>query len=729
MPFTPPVLPVSDVSGPRVNSLRDNNELQVLLDSFRAIIFCVDKNLDISLANTRAREWREDILSLSLKELLGNWDDKSLRLREYASVLSNGRAILESQEKATMAGVEKYYAVDKIPASDDDGSVIGVMFVVEDVTATILHAKQLEESEARYRAFIANSTDAIWRYDIFPPIDITLPLGTQVEQVLKRAHLAEANEKMARLFGVKNVKEVLGLPLHRNGSITNKNDIQMFVENRYRMEDLEFTRIDEYGRKTWLQSSAIGIIENGFLVRAWGTTRNVTDKKRYLERLQYLANHDSLTSLPNRSLLYRTIDERLLNRKSDQKVALLLIDLDRFKEINDTLGHLAGDKVLKQIGPRLEAEMGEIPGMVARLGGDEFAIFLPNIRNAPQAAVMGHRFLDAIGQVFDVEGYHTEISASIGVAVCPDQAENTSELLRYADVAMYNAKTGLKGVEIYDPKLDPNSEKRLELVSALGRAIRENQFHLAFQPKLCLENYELEGFEALLRWEHPDFGFIPPNEFVPLAESSNLIHLMTLWVLEETVKQCAAWHKSGFDVSIAMNLSPRNLMDERIVDELAKFLRIYRVPGKMLEMEITESMLMSDPTRARLALEQINALGVRLSVDDFGTGYSSLAYLKRLPVQMLKIDGSFIQGMQDDEQDKIIVNSTIQLAHNLGLKVVAECVESEEVFLELKSLGCDYAQGYFVSKPMTALEAEAWMGDLQNAKAGEIELIYTKSLD
>lgn len=723
MPLIPPVVPAYEILGPSVTSLRESSELQLLLDSLRAIIFCVDKNRRVTLANRRAREWCPDIANKQLRELIRSWDNPSLRVREFESVLKSGRAILDSREKSAFGAEEFYYTVDKIPACDDEGSVSGVMFVVSDITETIAHAQQLEESEARYRAFIANSTDAIWRYDVFPPIDVGLPVNLQVEQILKRAHLAEANEKMARLFGVKNVKEVLGLPLHRNGSITNKNDITAFISNQYKMEDLEFTRIDEFGRKTWMQSSAIGIVENGFLVRAWGTTRDITDKKRYLDRMQYLANHDALTSLPNRSLLYRTIDESLLTRKSGQKLALLLIDLDRFKEINDTLGHLAGDKVLKQIGPRLETELGEIPGMVARLGGDEFAIFLPNIRNAPQAAVMGHRFLDAIGQVFDIEGYHTEISASIGVAICPDQAENTSELLRYADVAMYNAKTSLKGVEIYDPKLDPNSEKRLELVGALGRAIRENQFKLAFQPKLGLQDYKLEGFEALLRWDHPEMGFIPPNEFVPLAESSNLIHSMTIWVLENTIKQCAKWQKAGHKVSIAMNLSPRNLMDERIVDELAKLLRIHGVSGEMLEMEITESMLMSDPTRARLALEQINALGVRLSIDDFGTGYSSLAYLKRLPVQMLKIDGSFIQGMQDDEQDRIIVNSTIQLAHNLGLKVVAECVECEEVFASLKSLGCDYAQGYYISKPMASEEAEEWMRNLESADGDLDEFI------
>ncbi len=708
--------PATDFGGASFAALEKNSDFLQLLNSLRSIIFCVDSSLVITLANQRAERWYPNIQSTNFTSLLDIWDEPELRLQQLQDIFRNGKSSLDSREYLQLKNEQLFYAIDKIPVLDVKKKVSSVMFVLSDMTESVRHAQKLEESEARYRAFIANSTDAIWRYDIFPPIDISLPNNVQVDQILKRAELAEANEKMARLFGVSCIREIIGLPLHRNGSITNKQDIKSFVENSYKMEDLEFTRIDNFGNKTFLQSSAIGIVENGFLMRAWGSTRDITDKKRYLDRMQYLANHDALTSLPNRSLLYRTMEEALLNRKEGQKLALLLIDLDRFKEINDTLGHLAGDKVLKQIGPRLETEMGDVPGMVARLGGDEFAIFLPNIRNAPQAAVMGHRFLDAISQVFDLEGYYTEISASIGVAIYPDQAQNTTELLRYADVAMYNAKTGLKGVEIYDPNLDPNSEKRLGLVSALGRAIRENQFQLAFQPKLCLHNYELEGFEALLRWKHPEFGYIPPGEFIPLAETSNLIHVLTIWVLEQSIKQVAEWIKQGLSARVAMNLSTRNLLDERIVDELSRLLRMYEVDGNYLEMEITESMLMSDPTRARLALEKINTLGVKLAIDDFGTGYSSLAYLKRLPVQMLKIDGSFIQGMLEDEQDRIIVNSTIQLAHNLGLRVVAECVETEEVFADLQKLGCDCAQGYYVSKPMSADEASEWMMDLRKAE-------------
>ena len=710
---------IKEVVGLNADAIIQSRELCLLLDSLRSIIFYVDIDGVITHGNRCALNWREDIVGKTFVEISECWDFPEKRSQELTQVIATREPLLASKEKAVVDGLDVYFSVDKIPTISSNGNSTGAMVVVSDITETVERENALKESEARYRAFIANSTDAIWRYDIFPPIDISLPIETQVDQIVKRAVLVEGNNKMARLFGVSRIDDALGLPLHRNGSLTNKQDTRTFVLNDYRMEDLEFSRIDKYGRKSHLQSSAIGIVENGFLVRAWGTSRDVTEKKQYLDRMQYLANHDALTNLPNRSLLYKTMDDALLNRKEDQKLALLLIDLDRFKEINDTLGHLAGDKVLKLIGPRLETELGEIPGIVARLGGDEFAIFLPNIRNAPQAAVMGHRFLDAICQVFDVEGFHTEISASIGVAICPDQAKDASALLRYADVAMYNAKTGLKGVEIYDAEFDPHSAKRLELIGAMGRAIREDQFQLHFQPKLCLKDYSLEGFEALIRWKHPELGFIPPNEFVPIAELSNMIHSMTLWVLENTLKKCAEWKNAGHEVCIAMNLSPRNLMDERIVYELAHLLEKYQVPGRLLEMELTESMLMSDPTRARLALEKISDLGVKLSIDDFGTGYSSLAYLKSLPVQTLKIDGSFIQGMQDDEQDGIIVNSTINLAHNLGLKVVAECVETDDVFNRLEKMDCDCVQGYFVSRPMTDGEALEWMQNLEWAKTGD----------
>jgi diguanylate cyclase (GGDEF)-like protein/PAS domain S-box-containing protein len=693
------------------SAYQNNRALNALLDSMREIVLYFDRWGVVRHANARAHEWRGDgqLIGKTFVEIAPSWDDPAERQREIMQVFRTRRARLDSRERALEADGDSWFQVDKIPTTDEHGRVDGVMVVISNVTQAVRRELAVKESEARYRAYIANSSDAIWRYDICPPIDTHLPAATQIELVLKRAVLAECNEKLVRLYGATSASELMGLPIYHNGSPNIRADITEFIQNRYRLEDREYERFDNTGQSISLQSSAIGIVENGFLTRVWGTTRDITEKCRYLARMEYLANHDALTSLPNRSVLYRSMSKAIKERERDQRMALLLIDLDRFKEINDTLGHLAGDKVLKQLGQRLQAMLSETKGLVTRLGGDEFAIFLPHLRNAQHAAVLAHKLLDSISLVFEVEGLRTEISASIGVAICPDQAEDVSTLMRFADVAMYRAKTCLQGVAVYDSAFDPHSPKRLELMGALGRAIRENQLILHFQPKICLTSNRVYGFEALLRWNHPELGFIPPNDFVPIAEHSNLIYPLTLWVLENGIRHCKHWLQQGFQISMAMNLSARNLLDDRIVLDLKRLLREYDLPGHLVELEITESTIMADPSRAEAALARINRLGVRLSVDDFGTGYSSLAYLKRLPVQTLKIDSSFVRSMLNDEQDEIIVNSTIHLAHNLGLRVVAEGVETPAVYQKLVDLGCDEAQGFYMGRPLPAPEAERWL--------------------
>lgn len=709
-----------------IDSLIENNRaLIALLNALRDMVLYCDRWGIIRHANARALEWWGDdpIVGKTFVEIADEWDDGPERQREIMRVVRTAQPLLESRERVLLRGAEFWFSVDKIPTANL-ACGDGVMLVLSDITQMVRRETAVKESEARYRAYIANSSDAIWRYDICPPVDTQLPRPEQEEQILKRAVLAECNNKLVQLYGANRTSDLLGLPIHHNGSPNIREDIRQFVFNGYRLEDREYERIDNNDQVVSLQSSAIGIVEHGYLTRVWGTTRNVTDKTRYLARLEYLANHDVLTNLPNRSVLYRTISKALTELRDDEKMALMLIDLDRFKEINDTLGHMAGDKVLKQLGPRLQEQLLGTRGMVARLGGDEFAIFLPSMRNVQQAVIIAHKLLDAVSLVFEVEGMRTEISASIGVAICPDQAADVSTLMRFADVAMYRAKTGLQGVSVYDSAFDPHSPKRLELMGALGRAIREDQLTLYYQPKISLATNRVYGFEALLRWVHPELGFIPPGEFIPIAEHSNLIYDMTLWVLENGIKQCKTWQEKGMDVTVAVNLSARNLLDDRIVLDLKRLLKHYELPGAKLELEITESMIMTDPGRAQAALERINRLGVRLAVDDFGTGYSSLAYLKRLPVQALKIDSSFVFTMLHSEQDEIIVNSTIHLAHNLGLFVVAEGVESNAVYERLCKLGCDSAQGYFMGKPMPIVEAERWLGDsnwgLESLRIGKV---------
>ncbi len=688
-----------------------NRDHQALLDVMRETVLYFDRWGLVRQANLRAKNWLPDIqvAGLTFIELLPQWDDPAERQRELMQVIRSGLPVWGSKERAFEDGGERWYSVDKIPTTNEASDVVGVMLVMSDVTESVLRERALRESESRYKAYIANSAEAIWRYDLCPPIDINIPVDDQVNQIIERAVLSECNDRLAWLYGLKFAHELLGQSVLRKGSVKHQQDLDFFVRNGYKFENRESHRTLGTGKRMYLQTNAIGIVENGYLIRAWGTTRDVTENKRYLERLEYLANHDPLTALPNRALLYRRIDEYLEKRSPDQLMALMLIDLDRFKEINDTLGHLAGDKVLKQLGPRLEAELGITPGIIARLGGDEFAICLPQVESREHAVALAQRFFKSICQVFTIEGFQTEISASIGISLCPDQASDVSTLMRFADVAMYHAKTRLQGVAVYNSEHDPNSPKRLSLMGALGRAIREGELTLFFQPKVDLNEHALYGFEALIRWNHPELGFIPPSEFVPIAEMSNMIAPLTRWVLEESIRYCKQWLEQGVCVNVAINLSARNLMDENIIDDLKTMLDYYNVPGEALELEITESAIMSDPARAQIAIERINALGVRFAIDDYGTGYSSLAYLKRLPVQTLKIDLSFVRTMMDNEQDRIIVNSTINLAHNLGLQVVAEGVETQAIYNELTALGCDLVQGYHVAKPMPGSEIESWI--------------------
>ncbi|MGH1374280.1 MAG: putative bifunctional diguanylate cyclase/phosphodiesterase [Cellvibrionaceae bacterium] len=696
-----------------VDKFHENTELQQLLDSMRSAIWYMDRWGLVQHGNEQAGQWLslDRAFGKNFMEVAPGWDDVAERHREIMQVIRSGCAVLDSLESRNDQGRRYWYRVDKIPTADAQGVVTGVLLVIKDVTDEVAKENALKESEARYRAFIANSSEAMYRFDVVPPIDVHLNSREQLEQLNVRACVAECNHVAAKLLGGHSPDSVLGLPLSQCGAVDFQAGADDFIQSGYRIQDYEVKLVKESGERLYYQISAMGIVEDGYLQRFWGTTRDVTEKKRYLERLEYQATHDSLTLLPNRNKLYSELEQLLLQRKPDQKMALMLLDLDRFKEINDTLGHQAGDKLLKQIGPRLEMELAEFPSLVARLGGDEFAILLSRIRNNQQAVVVGHRVLDAIRAPFEIEGLHTEISVSVGITICPDQADDVSTLMRYADVAMYHAKSERKGVSVYQIEYDPHTPKRLALMSDLGRAIREDQLELYFQPKINIDNREVYGFEALLRWHHPEMGFIPPNEFIPLVEMTELIHPMTLWVLENTIAQAKRWQLQGYQFSVAANLSAQNLLGDFLVERLDNLLKKYELPAQLLELEITESTIMVDPDRALKVLNGIAALGVTLAIDDFGTGYSSLAYLKKLPVRTLKIDGSFVTAMLEDEQDEIIVHSTINLAHNLGLKVVAEGVEDDEVLQRLKEHQCDQAQGYFIERPQPADKVDAWLAD------------------
>jgi diguanylate cyclase (GGDEF)-like protein len=431
-------------------------------------------------------------------------------------------------------------------------------------------------------------------------------------------------------------------------------------------------------------------------------------------RLRHQALHDDLTDLPNRALLYDRMEAALTAaERSGEPAALLLVDLDRFKEVYDTLGHDSGDRLLEQVATRLQGVVRR-GDTLARLGGDEFAVLLRGLPDRGMAAVLAGRLQDALARPVTLTGVVAVLDASIGIAHCPEHGTDVHTLVQRADVAMYDAKRSRTSIETYAPERDPYSAARLQLLGELRAAIGAGELVLHYQPKVDVGTQRVIGVEALLRWQHPVHGLLPPVEFVPLAERTGAIGELTRWVLDNALAQCRAWRDAGMDLTMAVNLAAPNIADATLPDVVAELLERHGVPGEKLECEISEHTVMADPRRAMAILERLRALGVRLSLDDFGTGHSSLSYLKRLPLDEVKIDRSFVMGMADDDNDAAIVRTTIDLARNLGLEVVAEGVESEQILSHLSDLSCDVAQGFYLSRPLPPGELDGWLA----ARAG-----------
>jgi diguanylate cyclase (GGDEF)-like protein len=427
------------------------------------------------------------------------------------------------------------------------------------------------------------------------------------------------------------------------------------------------------------------------------------------DRDRHQATHDTLTGLPNWELLRDRLGQALARAsRSTGEVALLLIDLDRFKDINDSLGHSYGDKLLCQVGPRLRSVLRD-GDTFARLGGDEFAVLLPTVDGVGEAEQVAERLREALHRPFDVEGVSLDVEASVGIVLSPWHGTDSEELLRNADIAMYAAKELKAGAVVFRPEDHVTAPWRLTVLGDLRRALEDgDELFLNFQPKYTLDRERIEGVEALLRWQHPTEGLIPPGEFIPVAEGTGIILRLTERVLDLALAQMRAWLDAGHAVPVAVNLSTRCLLDADLPNLVRRMLTAHSVPASLLRLEVTESAVMGDAARCMEVLQRLHDLGVHLSIDDFGTGYSSMAYLRRLPVDELKIDRSFVLGMTTTQADAVLVRTAIDLGHNLGLTVVAEGVEGAEHVAALRELGCDIAQGYHYARPMPG----AQMGEL-----------------
>jgi len=488
---------------------------------------------------------------------------------------------------------------------------------------------------------------------------------------------------------------------------------------------LEFRLLRHDGELRMLQAMGEATVdEDGRLLRMIGTFQDVTERKRSEERLRFLANFDPLTGLPNRSLFKDRLSQALVHADRNRaQVGLLFIDLDRFKVINDTLGHSFGDAVLKQVALRLGQAVREID-TVARLGGDEFTILLDNLHSADDAAMVANKVIEVLAPAICLGPHELYVTASIGITMYPADADQVATLLRNADTAMYRAKDeGKNTYRFFTHEMDERIHARLLLESALRNALRKEEFALFYQPQIDVHSGDIVGFEALLRWRRDNGTLVSPVEFIPVLEETGLIVQVGAWVIFEACRWLADWRSvHGSAATVAVNISPRQFREADLPDLVAQALHATGLPASALELEITESSLIDAPATLG-TMEALRRMGIDLAIDDFGTGYSSLSYLKRFPINKLKIDQSFVRDITEDEDAAAIVSAIIALAHILQLQVVAEGVEKIEELGYLRRHGCNYVQGYLVSRPLDENALADWYNNLANPLAGQVRVI------
>ena len=565
------------------------------------------------------------------------------------------------------------------------------------------------ESEDRYRDLFENANE---------------PIGT----VTMDDRFTDVNAAFERVLGYSREEMIgssLGDFLTPSGLEEARRATERKLSGETRGTTFEQVFVAKDGHRVVLEVSSRVITQDGQAVGIQGICRDITARKQAEEELQrlselnrHLSLHDGLTGLSNR-VSFREDVERAIERAEagGPELSVLLMDLDRFKEINDTLGHHYGDLLLVELARRLESVLRPEES-IARLGGDEFGILVPELSDrASDLYSTLERILTALEQPFQVDGLPLHVESSIGVARFPAHGRDVDLLLQRADVAMYLAKGVGTPHAIYTPELDHHDTASLTLLSELPRAMRDHELVLHYQPTLDVETGTIARVEALIRWQHPSRGLIPPADFVPAAEKTGLIQGLTLYVLDEALGQLVRWAEDGLSIAVAVNLSTRNLQDPALPGQVAGLLRKWRLPGERLTFEITESAIISDPAGTKDVIRRLKELGVGIAIDDFGTGYTSLAYLARLAITQLKIDRSFVMNMDTNADDAAIVRSIITLGHDLNLEVVAEGVESDEAFDSLSRLGCDTVQGFWLSRPLPPEQVRAWFDAAASGQA------------
>lgn len=610
-----------------------------------------------------------------------------------------GKLATYSREKRFIREDGTHIRVDLTVSAvrDVHGVPTSIVCMVEDITERRLAEEELRQSESRYRQMFERNQAIKLLID---------PASGEI---------VDANTAASAFYGyspdelrARNIVDINALSPEQVAAemALARTEARSYFVFRHRLAGGEVRDVE-------VHSSPIDV---GGRTLLYSIIHDISERKRVEADLVHQALHDALTGLPNRALLHDRLQQAvLLAQRDGQPVALFIMDLDRFKEINDTFGHQYGDALLRELGLRLQGALRRSDSVLrlggdtmARLGGDEFAVILPET-DARGAARVADKLLTVLGQPCIVEGQSLAVGGSIGIALFPEHGQDATVLMRRADVAMYQAKRTQAGYAVYNPAQDEYSPQRHARMAELRQAIEQGNLHLHYQPIIGCTIGDAGRVEALVRWQHPEHGAIAPDEFIELAEHAGLIKPLTIWVLREALAQCRRWRDAGLELGVAVNISAQSLPDLDLAAAIERALSVAGAAPSWLEVEITESAVMADAERSMRLLRQLQDSGIRISIDDFGTGYSSLAYLRRLPVDAVKIDRAFVQDMLGNEDDAAIVRSVIDLGHSLGLEVVAEGVEDKATWDLLVAMGCDLAQGYYLGYPMSAEDTTAWL--------------------
>ena len=643
---------------------------------------------------------------ISLENLI-HPDDRSQVRAAIMTALAEGSRYRVEYRLCCRDGSEKWVLERGAGVIDERGERVLEGFI-EDISEEVVRRRRVAEAELRYRSIFENSVIGIF-------------------QTTDDGHYLAANAALARLYGYASPDELMAslrdIATRLYVNPQRRDEFARLIRRNGRVIDFESEVFRADGKRIWIAENAHAVRgPDGELLYYEGTVEDISERREYQARLEHQATHDPLTGLPNRNLLEERLNEAVrAARSSGGRVSLAFVDIDNFKFVNDSLGHAAGDALLVGMAHRLRhcVEGLRNVGTVARYGGDEFVLILSDQPALAQSVDTIERVTQAVRQPMSIEGHELRMDCSIGVSIFPDDGADLQSLLRYADVAMHHAKREGKGqFQFYTDVLDSAAHERLALESALRRAVEGGELSVAYQPKVDAYGTAC-GFEALVRWESPDFGSVSPVRFIPVAEETGMILPITDFVLRSACREAASWAGRGLDdgqgLHVAVNLSARLFKDPQLVRQIAQVLEETGLAPQQLELEITESLLMGELDYIVAMLGELRALGVRIAIDDFGTGYSSLAYLKRLPIDILKVDRAFVMECDRSSQEMAIPRAIISLGQSLNMHIVAEGIERPSQLAALAAHGCHEFQGYLIAKPLTP---EGVVGFLRGGSRG-----------